>query len=107
MNKEMEINNFKDWIREQSEAIVLAKMEGYSEEEAMELLKLYQIERMADAMDRVAISVDNVDDNMQELADASCKIAQCTGDYSLWKTPLYCRNRCMLQLNKRPSNSRN
>ena len=76
----MNDKTFKDWIREQSEAIVLAKMEGYSEEEAMELLKLYQIERMADAMDRVAISVDNVDDNMQELVDASCKIAKCTGD---------------------------
>lgn len=71
---------FKNWIREQSEAIVLAKMEGYSEEEAMELLKLYQIERIADAMDRVALLADNVDDNMQDLVDASCKIAQCTGD---------------------------
>lgn len=71
---------FKNWIREQSEAIVLAKMEGYSEEEAMELLKLYQIERMADAMDRVALLADNVEDNMQDLVDASCKIAQCTGD---------------------------
>lgn len=76
----MNDKTFKDWIREQSEAIVIAKMEGYSEEEAMELLKLYQIERMADAMDRVALSVNNVDDNMQELVDASCEIAQCAGD---------------------------
>jgi len=35
--------NFRSWLRAQSEMIVTAIQEGYTQEEALEMLKIYQL----------------------------------------------------------------
>ena len=35
--------NFRFWLRSQSEMIVTAIQEGYTQEEALEMLKIYQL----------------------------------------------------------------
>ena len=54
MNEKDEYQRFKSWIREQSESIVLLKMEGYLEDQAIEMLKLFEMERISKNLYEIA-----------------------------------------------------
>ena len=41
---------FRSWLQEQAELIAVAIQEGFSEEEAYELLKMWELAKLADTL---------------------------------------------------------
>jgi uncharacterized protein Yka (UPF0111/DUF47 family) len=55
------MNNFKNWLKEQAALIEAAQGEGFSKGEAIELLKIYRLEGIADSIEDIGSAISSMD----------------------------------------------
>jgi hypothetical protein len=55
------MDNFRNWLKEQAALIEAARGEGFSREEAVELLKIYRLEGIADSIEDIGGAISSMD----------------------------------------------